>query len=271
MGNKTALIAGEGDLPVVIANRLTDAGMPPIVYSVRDSAGEISKYALEMIDLVKPDLGFTIKDMKRRGVKKIIMAGIVSKTLAFKPSLFDLTTQKFLAGLILRDDHSLLGAIVDFLERSGFEVISYKEIIPDLLAPSGHIAGRLPTSGELADTDYGFSICKILVPLSFGQTIIVNKKSVVAVEAMEGTDAALLRAGGLCTGGTVVKMMRLDQDERYDIPTVGPDTLKNMAQSRLTCLAVHAGRTLIMNPEEFRAIAEKEGICVIGVEHCQSS
>lgn len=271
MDNKIALIAGEGNLPVVIANRLTDMGTPPVVYSVREKVGDISRYALDVVNIVKPDIGFTIKDMKVRGVKKIIMAGLISKTLAFKPSLFDLTTQRFLASLVFRDDHSLLGALVDFLEKSGFEVMSYRDIIPDLLADSGQIAGRRPTRDEMSDAEYGFSICKTLVPLSFGQTVVVNKRSVVAVEAMEGTDATLLRAGSLCTGGTVVKMMRLDQDERYDIPTVGPNTLRNMAQAKLTCLVLHAGWTLIMDPEEFRAVAEKEKIAVIGIELCRSS
>ncbi|MEA4873152.1 MAG: UDP-2,3-diacylglucosamine diphosphatase LpxI [Synergistaceae bacterium] len=271
MDNKIALIAGDGNLPVVIASRLTDMGTPPVVYSVREKVGEISKYALEVVNIVKPDLGSTIKDMNDRGVKRIIMAGLISKTLAFKPLLFDLTTQRFLASLVFRDDHSLLGALVDFLEKSGFEVMSYREIIPDLLAISGHIAGRKPTSEEMADVEYGFSICKALVPLSFGQTVVVNKRSVVAVEAMEGTDATLLRAGSLCSGGTVVKMMRLDQDQRYDIPTVGPNTLRNMAQAKLTCLAIHAGWTLVMEPEEFRSVAEKEKITVIGIEQCRSS
>lgn len=270
MDNQIALIAGEGSLPVVIASRLTDNCNPPVVYSIRESIGELSKYALDVINITKPDFGFTIKDMKKRGVKSIIMAGTVSKTLVFKPSLFDLTTQRFLAGLLFRDDHSILGAIVDFLEKEGFSVLSYRDIVPDLLAKSGHIAGRTPTKEELDDADYGFSICKAVVPLSFGQTVIVNKRSVVAVEAMEGTDATLLRAGSLCKGGTVAKMMRLDQDERYDIPTVGPDTLRHMAQAKLNCLALHAGWTLILEPEEFQAVAQKENISVIGVEVCRS-
>ena len=270
MDNQIALIAGEGSLPVVIASRLTDNGNPPVVYSIRESIGELSKYALDVINITKPDFGFTIKDMKKRGVRSIIMAGTVSKTLVFKPSLFDLTTQRFLAGLLFRDDHSILGAIVDFLEKEGFKVLSYRDIVPDLLAKSGHIAGRAPTRDELDDSEYGFSICKAVVPLSFGQTVIVNKRSVVAVEAMEGTDATLLRAGSLCKGGTVAKMMRLDQDERYDIPPVGPDTLRHMAQAKLSCLALHAGWTLILEPEEFRSVALKEDISVIGVEVCRS-
>ena len=271
MENRIALIAGEGDLPIVIASRLTDIGNPPVVYSIREEIGALSKYALDIVNISKPDFGFTINDMKKRGVDSIILAGTVSKTLVFKPSLFDLTTQKFLAGLLFRDDHSILGAIVDFLEKSGFKVLSYREIVPDLLAPSGYIAGRRATKEELDDIEYGFSICRVLVPLSFGQTVIVNKKSVVAVEAMEGTDATLLRAGSLCRGGTVTKMMRLDQDERYDIPTVGPKTLRHMAQAKLKCLALHAGWTLIMEPEEFKAVAEKEGIAVVGVDVCRSS
>ncbi|MDO5114763.1 MAG: UDP-2,3-diacylglucosamine diphosphatase LpxI [Synergistaceae bacterium] len=270
MENQIALIAGEGSLPVVIANRLTEEGNPPVVYSIRESIGELSKYALDIVNITKPDFGFTINDMKKRGVGSIIMAGAVSKTLVFKPSLFDLTTQRFLAGLLFRDDHSLLGAIVDFLEKQGFKVLSYRDIIPDLLAARGHIAGRAPTKDELDDAEYGFSICRTVVPLSFGQTVIVNKRSVVAVEAMEGTDATLLRAGSLCRGGTVAKMMRLDQDERYDIPTVGPDTLRHMAQAKLGCLALHADWTLILDPEEFQAVAKKENIAVIGVEVCRS-
>lgn len=266
----TALIAGEGSLPVAIASRLTDIGTPPVVYSLRESVGPLSRYSLDIVKLSKPDMGFAIGDMKKRGVANIIMAGTVSKTLAFKPSLFDLTTQKFLAGLMFRDDHSLLGAIVDFLEKQGFRVLSYKDIIADLLAPAGQIAGRAPTKEERADIDYGRSICKVLVPLSFGQTIVVNKRAVIAVEAMEGTDATLLRAGSLCRGGTVVKMMRRDQDERFDIPTVGPATLENMAQAKLTCLALHAGWTLIMEPQKFSEIAAKYNIAVAGIDPCQS-
>ena len=271
MEEQTALIAGEGSLPVEIARRLTDRGTPPVVYSIRENIGELSRYAFDVVNMTKPDFGFTIKNMKQHGVKNIIMAGAVSKTLVFKPALFDLTTQRFLAGLLFRDDHSILGAIVDFLEKEGFHVLSYRDIVPDLLAKSGHIAGRHATKEELDDAEYGFSVCRTVVPLSFGQTVIVHKRSVVAVEAMEGTDATLLRAGSLCRGGVVAKMMRLDQDERYDIPTVGPDTLYHMAQAKLTCLALHAGWTLMVEPDEFRRAAEEKSISVIGVEVCRSS
>lgn len=258
-------------LPVVIAKKLADGGLPPVVYSVRENFAPLDQYAREVIDIRKPNMGFAIKNMNKHGVKNIIMAGTVSKTVVFKPALLDLTTQRFIASLVLRDDHSVLGAIVEFFEKRGFKVLTYRDIIPEYIAPAGVIYGRKPTKEELADIEYGFDICKKVTPLSFGQTIVVNKRSVVAVEAMEGTDATLLRAGTLCSGGVVTKMMRVDQDERYDIPTVGPSTLRNMAQSKLTCLAVHAGWTLIMEPEEFKSIAEKEKISVVGVEVCRQS
>ncbi len=153
MENKIALIAGDGNLPVVIASRLTDMGTPPVVTLSGESRRDIKIFIHLVVNIAKPDIGFTIKDMKSRGVNKIIMAGLISKTLAFKPSLFDLTTQRFLASLIFRDDHSLLGALVDFLEKSGFEADELQEIMPDLLARSGNIAGRRPTSDETADAE----------------------------------------------------------------------------------------------------------------------
>lgn len=266
-----ALIAGEGSLPVSIANRLTERGMPPVVYSIREHVGELSKYALDVVMIKKLNISAAIDDMKNRSISRLYMAGQISKTVAFRPSLLDFAMQKILASVAFRDDHSLLGAIVDYFEKNGIRVESYKEIVKDMLASSGHIAGRKASPNELADADYGVQICRILVPLSFGQTVIINQRTVVAVEAMEGTDATILRAGSLCKGGTMVKMMRLDQDERYDIPTVGTDTLKYMSQSRLTCLALHVGRTLIMEPEKFAMMAGDNGISVIGVDFCQSS
>jgi DUF1009 family protein len=270
VNEQIALIAGDGSLPIAIANGLFDAGNPPVVYSLREEHGDLPKYSLDLIKLSKPELGFVMKDMKKRGIENVILCGIVPKTLIFKPSLLDLTLQRFLAGLVFRDDHSLLGALVDFLESHGFKVLTYKNVVPQLVAKAGQIAGRRPTKQELDDIDYGFSICKVLVPLSFGQTVIVHKRAVVAVEAMEGTDATLLRAGSLCKGGSVVKMMRLDQDERYDIPTVGPDTLRHMAHAKLSCLAVHAEWTLIVDVDEFKRLADEYGIAVIGVELCRS-
>ena len=268
---KIGLIAGEGMLPVSIAKQLAKQGETVVLYNLRSSYEELAPFVAQVVDIQKPNLGAAIKSMKALNVDRIIMAGRVSKSLMFKAPLLDRTSQKFLAGLLFGDDHSLLGSIVAFFEKEGISVINYKDIVPDLLAPKGHIAGRKPTEQELKDAKYGFEICEKLVPLSFGQSVVVHKGAVIAVEAIEGTDKMLLRAGELSHGGTVAKMMRLDQDERYDIPTIGPETLKNMARAGLTCLAVHAGWTLIMEPDMFEKIADKENIAVIGEEVCRQS
>jgi len=268
---KIGLIAGEGMLPVSIAEQLSKNGDAPVLYNLRASYEPLRDFCCEIVDIQKPNLGAAIKSMRALGVDRVIMAGRVPKTLAFKPALLDFTSQRFLASLLFRDDHSLLGAIVDFFEKEGFKVISYRNIVPQLLAREGHIAGRHPSKEETADANYGFDICRKLVPLSFGQSVAVKKGAVIAVEAIEGTDRMIARAGELAKGGTVAKMMRLDQDERYDIPTVGPDTLRNMASAGLTCLAVHADWTLIMEPDEFARVAQKEKISVIGVKVCAQS
>lgn len=268
---KIGLIAGEGMLPVSIAEQLSKNGDAPVLYNLRQDFEPLRAFCCEIVDIQRPNLGAAIKSMRTLGVDRVIMAGRVPKSLMFKPALLDFTSQKFLASLLFRDDHSLLGAIVDFFEKEGFKVISYKDIVPQLLAREGHIAGRCPTKTETEDAKYGFDICSKLVPLSFGQSVAVNNGAVIAVEAIEGTDRMIARAGELSRGGTVAKMMRLDQDERYDIPTVGPDTLCNMAAAGLTCLAVHADWTLIMEPERFMRLADEKNISVIGVKVCGKS
>jgi DUF1009 family protein len=262
-----ALIAGEGELPVEIARRLTDRGEPPLVYSLRERIGSLSKYALQIIPLARPELGAVLADFRERRVSRVLMAGVVPKTLIFQPAMLDGRARELVASLAARDDHSILGGLVALLERAGFPVSGYADLIPDLLAPSGGVAGREPSEEEREDVAYGVEVGRTLVSLSFGQTVVVSRRAVVAVEAMEGTDATLLRAGGLCRGGVVVKLMRLDQDDRFDLPTVGGKTLRTMARAGLRCLAVEAGRTIVLEPDSFRAAAEEEGIAVLGVEH----
>jgi DUF1009 family protein len=171
----------------------------------------------------------------------------------------------FLSSLGERDDHSLLGGIVSLLGRAGIEVEGYMDILSDLLAKNGMIACREPNSLESEDIAYGMGIANRLLPLSFGQSIVVCGKAVVAVEAMEGTDETIKRAGVISHAGVLIKMMRADQDIRYDIPVVGPRTLELMTRGGLTCLALPAGRALVISPEEFDEIARAGNISVIGM------
>jgi len=217
--------------------------------------------------------------MLRRGVGAVTLAGTVPKRMMYETQL-DPTLRALLAGGS-NDDHSLLGRIVAVFESAGLRVLPYTSYLADSLAPEGHVAGRDPSDAEAADIEYGRGVLSVTLPLSFGQSVVVAGGAVVAVEAMEGTDAMIRRAGellgGRCAkagadvsapssvGGVVVKMMRCDQDERYDVPVVGLSTLETMRDAGVSCLAVEAGRTLLLHPETFRERAAMWGIAVVGI------
>jgi len=275
-----ALIAGEGALPRLVAEHASRSGVQLIVYCLDDP----SPYAgLDGVDAVplpsysgsEPDqsrgldLSATIHDMLRRGARSVTLAGTVPKRMMYGSRL-DPSLRALLAKGS-NDDHSMLGRIVAAFESAGLRVLPYTSYLADNLAPEGHVAGRELSEKEAADIEYGRNVLSVTLPLSFGQSVVVAGGAVVAVEAMEGTDAMIRRAGKLLGGrsakaeGVVVKMMRFDQDERYDVPVVGASTLETMRSAGLSCLAVEAGRTLLLHPETFTERAEKWGIAVVGI------
>ncbi len=265
MKEKIALIAGEGSLPLEICRSLTSRSFNCVVYSLRSDNSEFKTMDIEIRSLQSLDFAGIIGDIKHSGIVSVILAGMVPKSLIYKPEVLDDLGREMLSGLKIKDDHSLLGMIVATFEDQGLHVISYRDLIPDLLANPGNIGGRVPTIAEHEDIRYGVEIMKILLPLSFGQTIVISDGSVVAVEAMEGTDETLKRAENLCRGGVVVKMMKPGQDERFDLPTVGITTLENMKRSGLTCLAVESDKTIILDKESFCELASMFDIAVVGI------
>ncbi|MDR1741029.1 MAG: UDP-2,3-diacylglucosamine diphosphatase LpxI [Synergistaceae bacterium] len=267
---KIALVAGEGALPVEIARRLSESGNAPLVLTLRGDSTAFEGLADPLVKLRGPALSRVLSEMKRHGAKAVMMAGRVPKKLIYFPALFDPMTLKLLASIDARDDHSLLASIVNMFESLGFPVIPYRQILPELLAPAGRIGCRSPSTAESRDVEKGMDVLRVTLPCSFGQAVVVADGSVVAVEAMEGTDAMIERAGSLMAGasgskGTVVKMMRVDQDERYDLPTVGPHTIETMARSGLTCLAVEAGRTILLDAAPAVSLADANGIAIWGI------
>ena len=266
---KTALIAGEGCLPVEIARRLAAQGAPPLVLTLRDDREVFRGIADPLVRLRYPGLSRVIKEVKRHGAGSVIMAGRVPKKWIYFPALFDPLTLKLLAQSA-RDDHSLLATVVAAFEAEGISVLPYRDILPEFMAPEGVLGHRPPTEDEMGDVACGAEVLRVTLPCSFGQALVVADGAIVAVEAMEGTDAMIERAGALVRKGVLVKMMRVDQDSRYDLPTVGPKTIENMARSGLTCLAVEAGRTLIVDADDALVLAARHDIAIWGMP-CQSS
>jgi len=264
--NNIALIAGEGVLPVEIAKKLQKIQDNTLIIALRDDPEVFEPYAGKLIHLKMPNFTKGIKEIKSFGSDQLIMAGRIPKKIIYKVSFsFDKIALKILRNS-LRDDHSLLGAVVKVFEDENIKVIPYWQILPEFIAPSGNLSKREPTECELKDIEYAKKILRVTLPLSFGQSVCVADEAVVAIEAMEGTDMMIKRSGTLIKRGVLVKMIREDQDMRYDLPTVGIKTLENMKESGLTCLAVEAGKTLIMEPEKFFALADKFNIAVKGVK-----
>lgn len=264
-----SLIAGEGILPVEIARRLNKIQPPSLILALRDDPETLRPYAGRLVHMNTPNLGRGIREIKAFGSDKVIMAGRIPKKIIYcLPLLFDKLSRSILRNS-LRDDHSLLGAIVKALEDESINVIPYWQILPEFIASSGKLSERSPTQKELDDVAYGREILRVTLPCSFGQAVCVAGGAVVAVEAMEGTDKMIQRAGELSGRGVVVKMMKEGQDMRYDLPTVGTRTLENMHRSGLTCLAVEAGKTLILEPEKFFVLADRYKIAVWGINDAE--
>ena len=260
-----ALIAGQGILPVEIAKRLQELQSSTLILTLRDDPEVLKPYATKLISMRTPNLGRVLREIKSFGAEKLIMAGRIPKKVIYcLPILFDKLTRAILRKS-LRDDHSLLGAVVKVFEDENIEVIPYWQILPEFIASKGKLSARSLSQREISDIDYGVKILRVTLPCSFGQAVCVADGAVVAIEAMEGTDKMIKRSGELAGHGVVVKMMKSDQDMRYDLPTVGTRTLENMHEAGLTCLAVEAGKTLILEPEKFFELADKYKISVWGI------
>ena len=265
MNDNIALIAGESILPVEIAKRLQATQASTLILALRDDYEVLRPYAGKLIHMRLPSLGRGLKELKAWGANKVIMAGRIPKKVIYcLPLLFDSLTRSVLRKS-LRDDHSLLGSVVKTFEAYDIQVLPYWQILPEFIASAGKLSHRLPTDKELQDINYAVDILRVTLPCSFGQAVCVADGAVVAIEAMEGTDNMIKRAGEFVKHGVLVKMMKQDQDMRYDLPTVGTRTLENMHNSGLTCLAIDSGKSLIMEPEKFFTLAEKFDIAVWGI------
>ena len=269
-----ALIAGDGALPGEVARRMAEAGIDVTVYSFIPESGDRFPFlsgsrVVSLTDLPGAGGGLSLQallaDLSARGIRTAGMAGLIPKTAMYGAAL-----DGTLRGLLKdeeNDDHALLGRIAATLEKLGVRVFHYGAFLQESMAAGGVIAGRAFSDDERADVAYGKKILAATLPLSFGQAVVAARGAIVAIEAMEGTDRMIRRAGELLKGaaGSVVKMMRPDQDSRYDIPTVGPDTLREMAEAGLTALALEVGRVIIIEREEFSSLAEELSIAVEGI------
>ena len=264
---KYGLIAGSGRFPFLVLEEARKSGVEIVVAAIKEeAASDIEGLSARTEWMGVGQLGRLIRFFRDEHVTHAVMAGQVKHHQIFRVSaLPDLRMIRMLARLATRSTDSLIGAVADELAREGITVIDSTTFLQALLAPPGVLTRRGPTKQELADIEYGLEIAREIVRLNLGQTIAVKDRAVVAIEAMEGTDAVISRAGEITRGRpfVVVKMARPDQDMRFDVPVIGAPTIESMSVAGASAIHVTARKTLLFDREELIGLADDLGITVV--------
>jgi len=267
---RIGLIAGNGRFPFLVLEAARSQGHDVTIVATKEEAfPELNDAArrtgadIHWISI--GHLGKCISLLKDAGISQAVMAGQVKHTKIFSGIVPDWEMGKVLARLVSRNTDGLIGAIATVLKDHGIELMNSTTLITPLLAKPGLFTSRKPTDEEQKDLEFGYRIADQIAALDIGQTIAVKHQAVVAVEAMEGTDEVIARAGHLAGPGVcVIKVAKPKQDMRFDVPVVGLVTIHAMRVAGASALSVDAGKTLVIDGEAVLASADEAGICIVG-------
>jgi DUF1009 family protein len=274
-GERIGLLAGSGVFPLAFAKAARDQGRSVFCVGVLGMAPEeLAETCDDFVQAPLARIGRAIRLFRKAGVREAVMAGKIEKTVLFHPHrLLRLLPDWRTIHMWLRyaaenkKDDTLLLAVIREFERDGIRFESALRYCPELLVNHGVLTRRHPTASQWRDIRFGWDLAKEMGRLDVGQTVIVNDTACLAVEAIEGTDAAIRRAGTLCTRGgfTVVKVAKPQQDMRFDVPTIGMNTIRTMHEAGGRVLAVESDRTILLEREEVVALAERLGITIVAL------
>ncbi len=273
--NVIGLIAGEGRLPFMIAAGARKAGWSVVCVGLDESCEESLANEVDFfytVGLARP--GNWIRKLKRHGATNAIMVGGVAKRRIFTPWRILKYLPDWRAVRIWywrlrkknKQNETLLSALADELKSGGITLDDSTKYCKEHLASNGTMTGRGPNTFINNDIEFGWPIVKKMAEMDIGQAIAVKEREVIAVEAIEGTADMIERAGRLCKAGgwTLLKAAKAKQDMRFDVPCVGPDTIKSLAKNGAKCLVVETGKTIIIDKPQTLQLADTMGICVIG-------
>lgn len=267
MDEPLGLIAGNGKFPLLLAanyKKKPGARIEAVGFH-GDTSPELEALVDNLLWVGVGQLGKVIKFFKQAGVTKAVMAGQIRPTRMFEKLKFDLRGLKLLSRIENRKADSIFSAVAEEMAKDEIELLDSTTFLKDSLAKKSVVTRRQPTEKELEDVRFGAQVARELGRLDIGQTVVVRDKAIVAVEALEGTDETIRRAGKLAGGETVVvKMAKPSQDMRFDVPVIGVETIRTMKESGASVLAMEAQKTLVLNQEEVIELANREGICVMG-------
>ncbi len=260
------LIAGNNQFPFLFARAAKDQGYCVIAAGV---IGDTSPLLFFFVDKLKyfkvGELTKLFAYFRQFGVSEVIMAGQVNPDNLFNPNVkLDPEFQSLADALRDRKTDTIFGAVADRLGKEGMTLLDSTMLLKKYLSPKGTLTKRGPTKSELDDIEFGFGLAKSMGGIDVGQTVVVKEKAIVAIEAMEGTDKAILRGGAIAhSGAVIVKTSKPKQDSRFDVPVIGPRTIDNMIKIQAACLCIEAGKTLIIDIDQVLKKANDNNICIV--------
>ena len=273
---KIGLVAGWGRYPVVLAVSLKKLGYQVYCVAIKDHADPALRQIVDhSCEMGVAKLGGHVRYFRRHGVSQVALAGKIHKTrfigrFEWVKHFPDLTAIKtfyhhFCSLKKDRKDDTLLTAVVDLAARNDVEIVPATDLVPELLATSGLVAGPRLSARQERDIEFAWTMAKELGRLDIGQTVVVQGQAVLAAEAIEGTDECIRRAGRLCPSGgfTVVKVSKPQQDMRFDVPTIGVSTLQTVAQAGGRVLAIEADKTILLDQSEVVSFAQRYQISLV--------
>jgi len=279
MKARLGLIAGNGKFPLLVLDAARSRGYEVVVAAIKEEAfPEIEQRGASSVHWMSlGELSKLIDTFQREGVTEAIMAGQVKHKQIFSSIRPDWKLAKLLLTLPMRNTDSLIGGVAEILAEEGITLLNSTLLLEPLLARAGVLTRRQPNDQEQTNITYGRAVAHHVARFDIGQTVVIAEAACVAIEAMEGTDAAILRAGALMKSLhgesamlsralTVVKVAKPNQDMRFDVPVIGIRTLETMCTAGATCLALDAGRCLVLDGEAVIKAADEAGITIVADE-----
>jgi UDP-2,3-diacylglucosamine hydrolase len=264
--DRIGLIAGNGSFPLLFARMARDEGLAVVAVAHEgETPPELAEYVDHLTWIKVGQLETIIRTLQAHGVRRAVMAGGIRKAALMESFAPDERAMRFLARLPQWSDDALLRGVAAELEGEGIAVVESTLFLGALLAPAGPLTARQPDDAQWRDIRYGLAVAKGIGAWDVGQTVVVKSGIVLAVEALEGTDAALRRGGALGRGGAVaVKVSKPGQDLRFDVPAIGPATVTVCREAGVAALAIEAGKTLLLDREALLSAAASD-LAIVGV------
>ena len=268
MRNKIGIIAGGGQFPFLFAEAAKSEGLQVVVAAHKNETNpDLEKIADRLTWVKLGQLGKIISFFKQEGVQETVFVGKITKTRIFKDILPDFKGLSLWNKIDIKHDDAILRAVAQAIEEEGIKVVESTLYLKELLFPKGILTRLPPTVQQIEDIKFGWQMARAVGQLDIGQCVVVRDRTVLAVEAIEGTDAAIKRGGSLGKEKTViVKVKKPNQDFRFDLPAIGTTTIQSMKDVQAAVLAVEAGQGLLFDAEKVIAAADSAGIVIVGVE-----